>query len=141
MWSTSIIAIITLVCSNQVFAQNATYAVPNSKIAWQNQYPVDAAVPKAEWLALVKEDAALQITPNILTVDGVIQNADATGNNTYCNWTWDGCVKPTDIVSCEDPKIWGTVTIYKLSTVFFFLANCLLYRVSMMDPMKSPVNY
>lgn len=42
--------------------------------------------------------------------DGVIQNADPAGKNAHCNWTWDGCVKPTDIVHCTDKTIWGTVS-------------------------------
>lgn len=105
-----------LLFSGQIVAQNTTagsptLAIPNSKFAWKNQYPsgLSKPVPKPEWLALVKDDPALKIPANILTPDGIIQNANPTGNNTYCNWTWNGCVKPTDIVSCNDPKIWGTV--------------------------------
>ncbi|KAI8645678.1 hypothetical protein BD408DRAFT_338207 [Parasitella parasitica] len=86
------------------------YAIPNGKIAWKEAYPSGASkpVPKPEWLALIKDDALLQVTPNVLTVDGVIQNADPTGKNTHCNWTWDGCVQPTDIVHCTDKTVWGT---------------------------------
>ncbi|KAL9556466.1 hypothetical protein MBANPS3_001859 [Mucor bainieri] len=91
-------------------AAEPVYAIPNAKIAWKESYPSGASkpVPKAEWLALVKEDALLKVSPNVLTVDGIIQNADPTGKNTHCNWTWDGCVKPTDIVHCTDKTIWGT---------------------------------
>lgn len=46
-----------------------SYAIPNAKIAWKNEYPVGATkpTPKAEWVALVKEDPALSIPPNIIT--------------------------------------------------------------------------
>lgn len=76
-----------------------------------------------------------------LYLDGVIQNADPTGNNTYCNWTWNGCVKPTDIVSCADPKVWGTVNSHRMKelqhkTQYFFLCRAL-----MMVHMKLLVNY
>ncbi|KAI7873720.1 uncharacterized protein EV154DRAFT_527829 [Mucor mucedo] len=112
---------VALLYSDIAFAQAAaappavvvaeSYAIPNAKIAWKNEYPVGATkpAPKAEWVALVKEDPALSIAPNIITsIGGIIQNADPTGKNTYCNWTWDGCVKPTDIVHCTDKTIWGT---------------------------------
>lgn len=91
-------------------ATTQTLAIPNAKIAWKNEYPSGASkpTPKPEWVALVKDDPAMKVTPNILTVDGIIQNADPTGKNTHCNWTWDGCVKPTDIVHCKDATIWGT---------------------------------
>ncbi|CAO3614814.1 unnamed protein product [Mucor hiemalis] len=87
-----------------------TYAIPNAKIAWKNEYPSGTTKPiaKKEWIDLVKDDPALKITPNVLTPDGIIQNADPTGKNTHCNWTWDGCVKPTDIVHCTDATVWGT---------------------------------
>ncbi|KAI8972337.1 hypothetical protein BDB01DRAFT_845117 [Pilobolus umbonatus] len=88
-----------------------TYAIPGGTFPWKNEYPSGQTrpLPKTEWLAVLKDDPALQIPPNIITsVGGVIQNADPTGANTHCNWTWDGCVKPTDIVSCEDRTIWGT---------------------------------
>ncbi|KAI8090258.1 uncharacterized protein B0P05DRAFT_577734 [Gilbertella persicaria] len=105
---------VAIVCTSNVLAQTTTaaetYDIPNAKIAWKNKYPSGTTkpVPKPEWVALVKDDAALKITPNILTPDGIIKNANPTGNNTHCNWTWDGCVKPTDIVHCTDPKVWGT---------------------------------
>lgn len=51
--------LITTLCANQVIA-----ATP---FVWKNEYPIDKPVPKAEWLALVKDDPALSITPNILT--------------------------------------------------------------------------
>ncbi|KAI7906084.1 uncharacterized protein BX663DRAFT_498717 [Cokeromyces recurvatus] len=87
-----------------------TNTIPNTKITWKNNYPSGIAkpIPKPEWVALVKDDPALKIKPNILTADGIIQNADPTGNNTHCNWTWDGCVKPTDIVHCKETNVWGT---------------------------------
>jgi hypothetical protein len=67
---------VAIVYSNVAMAQTAaaptepTYAIPNSKIAWKNQYPsgMSPAVPKPEWLALIKEDPSMKITPNILTV-------------------------------------------------------------------------
>lgn len=70
---------VALVASNgAVMAQTAAtaaaaepvYAVPNAKIAWKESYPSGASkpVPKAEWLALVKEDPLLKVTPNVLTV-------------------------------------------------------------------------
>lgn len=47
----------------------ATFAIPNSKIAWKNQYPSGTSkpVPKPEWLSLVKDDPAIRIPSNILT--------------------------------------------------------------------------
>ncbi|CAO3681647.1 chitin deacetylase [Rhizopus azygosporus] len=104
-----LITILSLAYAHQTFAQQ-TLAVPTSNFPWKNSYPADGSKPdpKPEWLALVKDDPVLKVSPNILTTDGIIQNADPSGNNTYCNWTWDGCVKPTDIVHCTDPKIWGT---------------------------------
>jgi hypothetical protein len=48
-------------------------------------------------------------------IDGIIKNADPTGKNTYCNWTWDGCVKPTDIVHCKTTDVWGTVSLYNIA--------------------------
>lgn len=106
-----LISAIALFYSSQVMAQEVfTYAVPAGTFPWKNEYPSGKtrALPKPEWLDVLTADPALQIPPNILTADGIIQNADPTGKNTYCNWTWDGCVKPTDIVSCADPTIWGT---------------------------------
>lgn len=46
-----------------------TFAIPNSKIAWKNQYPSGTSkpVPKPEWLTLVKDDPALKIPLNTLT--------------------------------------------------------------------------
>ncbi|KAI9478372.1 MAG: hypothetical protein EXX96DRAFT_483780 [Benjaminiella poitrasii] len=107
-------AVAIVYSGNNVFAQTTasteTYVTPNTKFAWKNTYPSASTkpIPKPEWVALIKDDPALTITPNILTTDGVIQNADPTGNNTYCNWTWDGCVKPTDIVHCKETTVWGT---------------------------------
>lgn len=51
-------------------AAEPVYAVPNAKIAWKESYPSGASkpVPKAEWLALVKEDPLLKVSPNVLTV-------------------------------------------------------------------------
>ncbi|KAG2236467.1 hypothetical protein INT48_003258 [Thamnidium elegans] len=91
-------------------AVTQSFAVPTSNFAWKNEYPfgLSKPTPKPEWLALIKDDPAMQIAPNVLTADGIIQNADPTGKNTYCNWTWDGCVKPTDIVHCTEKDIWGT---------------------------------
>lgn len=90
--------------------QVGTYGVPPGTFPWKSEYPVtgSAPVPKPEWLAAIKDDPILQVPLNTLTPDKLIQNADPTGANTYCNWTWDGCVRPTDIVSCEDNTIWGT---------------------------------
>ncbi|KAG1223778.1 hypothetical protein G6F35_004447 [Rhizopus arrhizus] len=98
-----------LECSPQELDEQLL-AIPNTKFQWKNTYPVDGSTlePKPEWLALVKDDPILKVTPNTLTPDGIIQNADPSGNNTYCNWSWGGCVKPTDIVTCVDPKVWGT---------------------------------
>jgi glucose/arabinose dehydrogenase len=47
-----------------------SFAIPNTKIAWKYEYPSGASkpAPKPEWVALVKENAALKVTPNILTV-------------------------------------------------------------------------
>jgi hypothetical protein len=55
-------------------ATTQTFAIPNAKIAWKNEYPSGATKPiaKPEWLALVKDDAAMKITPNILTVGKII---------------------------------------------------------------------
>ncbi|KAI8373360.1 hypothetical protein BD560DRAFT_350940 [Blakeslea trispora] len=108
--TTAVALFYTTHVSAQAAAAGETFAIPNSKISWKNQYPSGTTkpTPKPEWVALVKDDPALNIKANILTPDGIIQNADPTGNNTYCNWTWDGCVKPTDIVHCVDPKVWGT---------------------------------
>lgn len=47
-----------------------TFAVPTSKFAWKNEYPFGLSKPtaKPEWLALIKEDPVMQISPNVLTV-------------------------------------------------------------------------
>lgn len=51
-----------------------TYAIPNAKIAWKNEYPSGTTKPiaKKEWIDLVKDDPALKITPNILTPGKII---------------------------------------------------------------------
>jgi len=56
-------------------AAEPVYAVPNAKIAWKESYPSGAAkpVPKPEWLALVKEDPLLKVSPNVLTVGKLLQ--------------------------------------------------------------------
>ncbi|KAI9260176.1 hypothetical protein BY458DRAFT_491828 [Sporodiniella umbellata] len=99
-----------LVAASLICAQNTLAQSAGSKFSWKNTYPAEGSplVPKPEWLALVKADPILQVSPNKLTADGIIQNADPTGNNTHCNWSWGGCVQPTDIVHCTDPKVWGT---------------------------------
>lgn len=66
---------VAIVYSNIATAQTAaapteqTYAIPNAKIAWKNEYPfgTSPATPKPEWLALVKDDAAMKVQPNVLT--------------------------------------------------------------------------
>ncbi|RCH86317.1 chitin deacetylase, partial [Rhizopus stolonifer] len=104
-----LVVIISLICAQNTLAQS-TLAIPNTKFPWKNTYPVDGSVlePKPEWLTIVKDDPILKVSPNTLTPDGIIQNADPTGNNTHCNWSWGGCVQSTDIVHCTDTKIWGT---------------------------------
>jgi hypothetical protein len=71
----SFVSLIALVCANQVLAQQT----------WQNQYPVDKPEPKAEWLALVKENPALQITPNILTA-GKEHLVKMSNLHILCRW-------------------------------------------------------
>lgn len=63
-----LITILSLAYAHQTFAQQ-TLAVPTSNFPWKNSYPVDGSKPdpKPEWLALVKDDPALKVSPNILT--------------------------------------------------------------------------
>lgn len=51
-------------------AVTQSFAVPTSKFAWKNEYPfgLSKPTPKPEWLALIKDDPAMQIVPNVLTV-------------------------------------------------------------------------
>lgn len=46
-----------------------SFAVPTSNFAWKNEYPfgLSKPTPKPEWLALIKDDPAMQIVPNVLT--------------------------------------------------------------------------
>lgn len=57
-----------------------SYAIPNAKITWKNEYPVGTTkpTPKPEWVALVKEDPALKIAPNIITEGKVYPNSMPT---------------------------------------------------------------
>jgi hypothetical protein len=63
-----ITAAASLICVHQVYSQS-TLAIPNTKFQWKNTYPVDGSTlePKPEWLALVKDDPILKVTPNTLT--------------------------------------------------------------------------
>lgn len=73
---------VALFYSESAFAQVATqpsaapqsFAIPNAKIAWKNEYPVATTkpAPKPEWVALVKEDPALHFSPNIITAGKVV---------------------------------------------------------------------
>lgn len=51
-------------------AVTQSFAVPASKFAWKNEYPfgLSKPTPKPEWLALIKDDPAMHIVPNVLTV-------------------------------------------------------------------------
>lgn len=63
-----LITILSLAYAHQTFAQQ-TLAVPTSNFPWKNSYPADGSKPdpKPEWLALVKDDPVLKVSPNILT--------------------------------------------------------------------------
>lgn len=72
--SAAAVASTTADASAATASTEAVYTIPNAKIAWKESYPSAESkpVPKAEWLALVKDDAVLKVTPNVLTVGNVI---------------------------------------------------------------------
>lgn len=65
-------------------ATTQTFAIPNAKIAWKNEYPSGTTKPiaKPEWMALLKDDPALKVVPNILTVGKTITLSEVEISNT-----------------------------------------------------------
>ncbi|KAI8874872.1 carbohydrate esterase family 4 protein [Backusella circina FSU 941] len=104
---------VSATASSPAAGASPVLAIPNTKIPWKNEYPQGESKPspKAEWVSLVKDGPELRYAPNTLIggLGGEIVNSDPTGNNSYCNWSWGGCLREDfDIVSCTDKTVWGT---------------------------------
>ncbi|KAI8138467.1 hypothetical protein BJV82DRAFT_630931 [Fennellomyces sp. T-0311] len=105
-----LIATLALSAANAQESSGAAAAAPTSSASsgfqFKETYPTDGSVPtpKQEWMAII---AAANIT------DAPVQKASGDNgpqqsgsDDPYCDWTFTGCTRQTDIVACPKGQ-WG----------------------------------
>ncbi|KAI7866749.1 hypothetical protein BDF14DRAFT_1727578 [Spinellus fusiger] len=78
-----------------------TAAVSSGVFSFKETYPSAGSKPnpKPEWISLIS-NATIANAP-VLTGNSNVGNSDA-----FCDWSFTGCTRPTDIVSCPKGQ-WG----------------------------------
>ncbi|ORX49450.1 glycoside hydrolase/deacetylase [Hesseltinella vesiculosa] len=107
--------------------------------AFKETYPVAGSVPapKPEWLALIK-NVNITNAPVYKVAANAGPQAPKDGSDPYCDWTFTGCVRETDLYQCPkgqwaptyddgptdfSPKLYDYLDQHKLKITLFMVGG------------------